>query len=227
MVSSGLRYLTLWLARGLGAVCDLLRKPVALNLLLLFVVAGTLATADRMSGLSWSGLRGALVARPGGEPPQGPVDTKAPAPPVKPSPPPTGGTQPTVPAAGRVWLTPWNVLSVWAFGLLTWSVVRARRRLVVTRFEDFTDKRAGLDVAGFGVLVAAQLSSLNELFRQFEPGSAIQATPARLTPLNATFEADSAGPELEKAVSSEASFALGPLRLPVGFVMGLVGRLVQ
>jgi tetratricopeptide (TPR) repeat protein len=127
----------------------------------------------------------------------------------------------------KPWLTWTNLLSVWAVGFLIWTILRARRQLVIGRFDDFTDKKAGLDVSGFGVLFATHLSGLNELFRETEPGQAFQSIPDRLKAVDALFQSGEEGTTLDKAVSSESSFALGPLKLPVGFVMGLVGRLVR
>lgn len=129
-------------------------------------------------------------------------------------------------AAGD-WFSPWNVLSVWAFGFLVWSIVRARRQLVIERFDDFTDKSAGVNPSGFGLLVAAQLSALNDMFREVEVGHDIQATGDTFTPINADLQADGAGTSLDTAISSESSFGLGPIRLPVGVVTALLGRLVQ
>ena len=125
------------------------------------------------------------------------------------------------------WLTLQNVLAVWAFGFVIAMIRRARRRLFVTRFEDFSEKKAGLEAAGFGVLVTAQLSSLTDLFREQDKGRALQSTPDPLRPLNATFEAEGGVPGLESAVSSEASFALGGFQIPVGFVLGLLSPIVR
>ncbi|MCM8595336.1 hypothetical protein [Accumulibacter sp.] len=140
---------------------------------------------------------------------------------------------PAAPVAGAnahgqgSWLTLWNVLSIWAFGFVVWSVGQARRRLTVAAFDDFSGKQAGLDVPGFGVLVAAELSRLSDLFTEFEADRAIRTIPEKMTPLNATFQTDAPGRFLQQAISSETSFALGPLRIPVGTILGLVGRLAQ
>ena len=125
------------------------------------------------------------------------------------------------------WLRPGTVLAIWAAGFVIALIFRARRRLIIAPFEDFSDRKAGVEAAGFGVLVAAQLSSLTDLFREFESDRAIQSTPSRLQPLNATFETEGAVPDLQSAVSSESTFGFGFIQIPVRFVMGLLTRIVQ
>jgi tetratricopeptide (TPR) repeat protein len=127
----------------------------------------------------------------------------------------------------RRWFTLWNTLSLWAFGLVFWVVYQARRRLVIATFEDFSNKQAGMDVGGFGVLVAAELAGLGELFAEFEAGSSLEITPGGQAELRATFQTESASQFLERAITSETSFAVGPLKVPVGIFLGLLGRLVQ
>lgn len=198
------RVVALMLFRALGELLDWLRRPLPKLLLSVGAVTAALAAAGWAAGVNWP----LLVAR------SAPVARRLAAL--------DAGTA----SVGR-WLTAWNVLSIWAFLLVGWSIWRARRQLVIGRFEDFSEKTAGLSSAGFGALVATQLASLNALFRDFDAGQQFQATRGALTGLNAAFLADGAADSLDTAVSSEASFALGPIKLPVGVVVGLIGRLVR
>jgi tetratricopeptide (TPR) repeat protein len=130
--------------------------------------------------------------------------------------------------AADAWLSVQAVLVIWSIGAVVAAVFHARRRLVIARFEDFSEGKSGLDAAGFGVLVASHLSSLTDLFRTFESGRTIQSTfDQQFTPLNASFETEGAAPDLRGAISSDATFALGFFKIPVGFVWGLLTRVVQ
>lgn len=130
-------------------------------------------------------------------------------------------------AERKPWLTLWNVLSIWAFGLVAWWVVKARRRLVIGAFEDHSDKQSGIDAGGFGVLVATELASLSDLFSEFEEGRNIQSISEKMEPINSTFQTESTSDFLQNTVSAETKFSLGPLQIPVGIILSLVGKLVQ
>jgi tetratricopeptide (TPR) repeat protein len=235
MLSYWLRNFLLWTSRLLGTVQRLLWRPVVFHLLVFMTIAGALWTIDhpdlvRLSAartwrasVSWlRPAKGAAVHT--ASPRQGESTLSTESQPSSAS-----------PSATKSWLTPWNVLSLWAFGFVAWGVIRARRRLVIA-FEDNLgkqsdeqrlDKQTGIDPGGFGVLVAAELASLSSLFSEFEEGRSIQATPEKMKPIDATFQTESAGEFLQNTVSSEAKFSLGPLEIPVGIILGLIGRLVQ
>lgn len=230
MVSFWFRDALLRICRLGGRVLGLLRGKLVVHLVVMAAIAGALGGAEVLAsrGPQWfesvaKHLRGAARAHLDDHPAPALGSSRAQMPSQAPAAPVAGAN---APGQGS-WLTPWNVLSIWAFGFVAWSVGQARRRLTVAAFDDFSGKQAGLDVAGFGVLVAAELSRLSDLFTEFEVDRAMRTIPEKMTPLNATFETDAPGRFLQQAVSSETSFALGPLRIPVGTILGLVGRLVQ
>jgi len=206
------RLLTLWLFRFGGTVYRGLKNKLIFNALTLCAIAGGLwlveaAIAPRtdkgeatMSGLSVPGKSHREDAE---------------------------ATAASAAKTDRNWLTAWNVASIWAFGLLVWWITRARKQLVIGKFDDFTGSAAGAYVPGLGVLVAVELSRLGDLFVGFDADRTIQATPEKLTRVDVGIQAESLGQFLEKAVSAEASFSLVGFRIPVGIIMGLVGRLVQ
>ena len=127
----------------------------------------------------------------------------------------------------KSWLTPWNVLSVWAFGLVVWWVVSSRRQLVIGAFEDYSNKQSGIDAGGFGALVATELAGLSNLFREFEEGQEIQSDSAVSKPAGALFQTGDTSDFLEKTVSAESKFKLGFVEIPVGAILGLLGRMAQ
>jgi tetratricopeptide (TPR) repeat protein len=229
MLSVWFRDVLLWSCRLGGRVHGLLRRKLVLHLVLILAIAGALRGAEVLAsrGPQWFD---SVARRVGGaDAGQSDAAPSAPPGPSRGQPPTTQRTPGAAAAAPQPgsWLTLWNVLSIWAFGFVVWSVGQARRRLTVAAFDDFSGKQAGMDVPGFGVLVAAELSRLSDLFTEFEADRAIRTIPEKMTPLNATFQTDAPGQFLQQAVSSETSFALGPLRVPVGTILGLVGRLVQ
>jgi tetratricopeptide (TPR) repeat protein len=127
----------------------------------------------------------------------------------------------------RSTLTLWNVLSIWALSLIFFWVYQVRRRLIIGQFDDLTDKKVDNYTQGFGILLAQELSELGELFNEFETDRAIQSIPEKLTPLNATVQTETISQFLENAVSAQSSFSLGPFKVPLGIVLGLIGRFVR
>ncbi|MEW6428079.1 MAG: hypothetical protein AB1568_08620 [Thermodesulfobacteriota bacterium] len=206
MIGFWLRRLSLWICRLIGAGHRLLRHAVVLHLVLLLLLAALLHLADaftdgRLSFSLAAGQEAGVIPAGGGEG--------------------LGGK------AASGWFSLWNVMSLWAGGLVVWWVARARRRLVIGGFEDHSGQQTGIDAGGFGVLVATELALLSELFGAFEEGRSIQSTPEKLKPLDATIQTESSGDFLRNTVSAETSFSLGPLQIPVGIVMSLIGQLVQ
>ena len=137
------------------------------------------------------------------------------------------------------WLTANRVLAIWALALIAWWVLRQRRRLLIARFDDLSGDKGGTPGAatGMSILLASELVQLRDLFQEFEEGSAIQSTAddTRSTRLGtgrselfeAAIQVDAQGGFLESAVSAESTLGVGPLKIPINILLGLVNRLVQ
>jgi tetratricopeptide (TPR) repeat protein len=134
----------------------------------------------------------------------------------------------------RPWLTPANVLGL-AGAVLAWRwLVHARDRVVVEDFVDFThdDPQAA---KGLSTLLVSELGRLRELYGRVndqlstplslgvrrrggagtEPGSFLSV------------RADDVTSALNDAVASETRIQVGGINLPVGFLLGLVGRFAR
>ena len=139
------------------------------------------------------------------------------------------------PELGR-WLTLPVLLAVFLAGLLLRALVRARDRIVVEEFVDYTQSD-GQAVKGMAPLLVAELSGLSQLYRDVneqlsiplavgverrggfgrgkEPGSFL------------TVQADEVTDVLSGAVASEAKIEAGPFLIPIGAVLAVIGRLVR
>jgi tetratricopeptide (TPR) repeat protein len=227
MLTFWVRNLLLGGSRVGGSILHFLRKPLTVQGIVFLLIAGALWTADNRAAVSRRTLT--FVKSETSRLPRWLTRSQertamANAPEDK--------ANEKTPESGKRWLTAWNALSIWAFGLVIWSVARARRRLVIG-FEDHSgkpaaeDDKTGIDAPGFGALVAAELASLSALFSEFEEGRNIQSTPEKMKPIDATFQTENTGEFLQNTISSETKFSFGPLQIPVGLILGLVGRIVQ
>lgn len=228
------RYAMLLGARAAGRVIAFLRHPFVVNALLLALIACALAGLD--AGVQWlDGCAKSWVAcirdvrrapaRVEAKPAPARAEAKA-------------GTADAgakaAPAGADTWLTPTRVLAIWALLLIAWWVVRQRRRLLISRFDDLTgDKSGGQSLS---LLLASELFQLRELFEEFEDGNVIQSTsddarsgtlPGRSQLFEATVQLDAPAAFLETAISAESTLAVGPLKIPINALLGLVNRLVQ
>jgi tetratricopeptide (TPR) repeat protein len=121
----------------------------------------------------------------------------------------------------ETWLTASRVLGIWALVWIVWWVLHQRRRLLVAHFDNLGgDKDAG---AGMSVLLANELAELGALFQGLEEGYAIKA----LGPGQTEVAIDTNTSFLESAVSAESTLTVGPLKIPIAVLLGLVNRLVQ
>jgi hypothetical protein len=143
------------------------------------------------------------------------------------------------PGQPETWLTAGRVLGIWALVLIAWWVLRQRRRFLVARFDNLDGDKGSNPGAGAGmsVLLAGELAQLRDLFQQFEEGYAIQTSagdtrstklgPGRSQLFEAAIQVDTQAGFLEAAVSAESAFTVGPLKIPINILLGLVNRLVQ
>ncbi len=133
----------------------------------------------------------------------------------------------------------WSIESVVAssaaiFALL-W-IVRARRRIVVEGFVDYTkdEKQA---VEGLATLLIAELSRLRELHSRVNDELSTPmsvgahgrggAGPDTQAGAFLSVSADEVASTLNDAVATETTVAFAGIKIPIGFVLGLVGKLAR
>jgi predicted Zn-dependent protease len=140
----------------------------------------------------------------------------------------------------------WKALLGYAAVLLLWGAWRARVRVVIEAFDDYTDsgghwsdgagkekgdtegkKEVGGEPKKDGstaVLLANRLAEMRDLYDFVDDP---ERTATLDKPLGATVQLDDAATVLRDAVTTESTISLGPVSLPLGAVTGLLGRFVQ
>ncbi|HXV33384.1 MAG TPA: hypothetical protein VD769_05185 [Gaiellaceae bacterium] len=134
-------------------------------------------------------------------------------------------------------LKSWFILAVYGLVLLAWLAFQARRRVVVAEFVDHTLERPGRDdedkgkeppgLKGVATLLVVELARLQRLYRVVDERRAIGTAVGEGRPLDATVKVESLSEILQSAVSAESKVSVGPITIPVGALMALLGRLVQ
>ncbi|MDP9492300.1 MAG: tetratricopeptide repeat protein [Actinomycetota bacterium] len=133
------------------------------------------------------------------------------------------------------WFSFWSVLAlavIAAFALALW---RARKRVVIEAFVDY-NKAAGLKegdsapiAPGLNDALVSELAVLRELYRavgeRAEVDPALGSAGSR--PVDATLELQDVSGFLQNASTGDATVSVGPLALPIGTVLAMLGRLAQ
>ena len=119
----------------------------------------------------------------------------------------------------------WKILSLYAVLVLLWWAWQARKRTVVEEFADHTSDQPKAVKRGLSTLLVVELARLRELSRTVDE----QLLPAVKAgkDIKATVKLDDVSGFLRSAVSAESKFIFGPLEIPVGTLMALIGRLVR
>jgi tetratricopeptide (TPR) repeat protein len=127
----------------------------------------------------------------------------------------------------RTWFNPWTILAVYTLiWLLIWAW-QARQQLVVEEFKNYAGDDFNASAKGLAVLLVVRLSQLHELYRTVDEQRAIPTSALQSEAIDAAIDVESVGTVLKDAVSSQSTLSLGPLSIPVGTLMSLLGRLVQ
>jgi hypothetical protein len=128
--------------------------------------------------------------------------------------------------------------------LLLAAALRAHVRVVIEGFDDYRapdaiaaardaaeakggsarDAGAPRKDAGTAVLLANRLATMRELYGFVDDPD---RTPTPDRPAGATVQLDDAASVLRSAVTTDTTLSFGPISIPLGAAMGLLGRLVQ
>lgn len=133
------------------------------------------------------------------------------------------------------WLSLGNVALVFlALVVLRW-LSRARKRVVVESFVDYTQDDATA-VGGLSTLLVTELGRLRELYRE-DPEASIPTAVGverqggfgrgKEAAAFLTASADDVSDVLEGAVASDARLEVGPARIPIGPLLAVMNRLVR
>jgi hypothetical protein len=124
-------------------------------------------------------------------------------------------------------VTYWQALLGFLIALMLWAAARAHVRVVIEGFDDYRAPRedgSPVKDAGTAVLLANRLTTMRELYGFVDDPD---GTPTPDRPPGATVQLDDAASVLRSAVTTESTVSFGPISIPLGAVMGLLGRLVQ
>jgi tetratricopeptide (TPR) repeat protein len=123
----------------------------------------------------------------------------------------------------------WSSLTKAAAGLfLVWLfawAIKVRKRIFVAPFEDYSGDSALKDfVTGLAPMLLNELSRIRKLHENADESGAYSSGDHAL---NASISVQSVGETLESAVTKESTVDLGVLRIPIGAMLGIFGRVVQ
>ena len=124
-------------------------------------------------------------------------------------------------------VTYWQALLGFLIVLLLWAAARAHVRVVIEGFDDYRAPRedgSPVKDASTAVLLANRITTMRELYGFVDDPD---GTPTPDRPPGATVQLDDAASVLRSAVTTESTVSFGPISIPLGAVMGLLGRLVQ
>ncbi len=121
----------------------------------------------------------------------------------------------------------WHILAVYTILLLFWWTWKAKKRVVIEDFMDYTMNPPKSDSRGLSTLLVGRLAQLQELYRVVDEQRALSTEAKTNQPIDATIKLEDVSEFLTDAISAQAKFSLGPLEIPVGMLLSLFGRLVQ
>jgi tetratricopeptide (TPR) repeat protein len=134
------------------------------------------------------------------------------------------------------WFSLPALLAVFAAGLLLRALVRARSRVVVQQFVDYTQGDATA-VQGMATLLVADLSRLRQLYRVVNEDLSVPLAVGverrggfgrgKDAGSFLTVQAEEVTDVLSGAVASEAKAEVGPIYIPIGAVLAALGRLMR
>ena len=140
-----------------------------------------------------------------------------------------------MPAVGQ-WFSVPVLIGVFVAGLIVRALVRARNRVVIDQFVDYTQED-GTAVEGLATLLVAELSSLSQLYRQVNDQLSIPLAVGaeqrggfgrgKEAGTFLTVRADDVSDLLQGAVAAEVKIEMAGIMIPVGAVLALLGRLVR
>lgn len=121
----------------------------------------------------------------------------------------------------------WTVLAVYTLLLLLFWAWGAKKRVVIEDFMDYTLSPPKSDARGLATLLVVKLAQLQELYRTVDEQRALSTEAKANQPIDAAIKVEDVSTFLSSAISAQSKFSLGPLEIPVGTLMSLIGRLVQ
>lgn len=127
----------------------------------------------------------------------------------------------------QLWSQLWSILAIYTLLWLLWWALQARRSFVVEEFTNNAGDKFKADIQGLATLLVVRLGKLHELYRTVDEQRAIRTSVSESQAIDATIQVEDVSAFLRNAVSASSELSVGPLKIPVGILMSLFGRLVQ
>ena len=211
-----LRYMALWLARICGRIYYFLSSEWMPPLFWLFVVIFSVSIVDYISLVNFDVLSHSKVK---------PLPTQC-----------TLiwfqlGSQQCSQLWPQLWSRLWSqlgsILALYTLLWLLWWAWKARKSLVIEDFANYAGTQFDTDVKGLATLLVVKLGQLHRLYRAVDERRAIPTSVAKNEAIDATIKVEDVGQFLKDAVSSQSKLSLGPIEIPIGILMSLLGHIVQ
>jgi tetratricopeptide (TPR) repeat protein len=130
------------------------------------------------------------------------------------------------------WFSFWSVLAlaiISAFGFAIW---RARVRMVVEPFLDYTgSEESGTEepkvAPAVNTLLVAELAALRDLFVVNDDRTAVHTVAGEARPVETTLQLEDVSEFLSDSATSDSKLSFGPLVVPIGTVLAMLGRLAR
>jgi len=98
---------------------------------------------------------------------------------------------------------------------------------VIEDFANYAGAQFDADVKGLATLLVVKLGQLHRLYRAVDERRAIPTSVAKNEAIDATIKVEDVGQFLKDAISSQSKLSLGPIEIPIGILMSLLGHIVQ
>jgi tetratricopeptide (TPR) repeat protein len=124
-----------------------------------------------------------------------------------------------------VYFHAWTILAIYLLALLTAWAWLARRHIVI---EEVADRSHGAPITdGAATLLSVELARIHDVFRIVDERNALPTSVGEGQPLEASLKVDDVSEVLRSPVSAESKLSVGPVVIPLGTAMALLGRIVQ
>ncbi len=125
----------------------------------------------------------------------------------------------------------WNqweiILATYTLILLLAWVIRARKRVVIEEFTDYGSGQSAEVVSGLARLLVVKLGQLRDLYRVVDEQRAIPTSVWVNQSIDATIKVGDVTEFLKDAISTQSELSLGPIKIPIGTLVSLLGRFAQ
>ncbi len=107
----------------------------------------------------------------------------------------------------------WQVLGFYTILLLLWWTWKAKKRVVIEDFMDYTLNPPKSDSRGLATLLVVRLAQLQELYRVVDEQRALSTEAKSNQPIDATIKVEDVSEFLTNAISAQSKFSLGQIKM--------------